>query len=43
MAAKLAAAQRVGVKVIMIARPLYGPAREASSIDKAIAALATAG
>lgn len=42
-AAKLAAAQRVGVKVIMIARPLYGPAREVSSIDEAIAALAIAG
>jgi len=38
-AAKLEAAQRLGVKVIMIARPSYGPAREVASVDDAIAAL----
>ncbi len=37
--AKLEAAQRLGVKVIMIARPAYGPAREVASVDDAIAAL----
>ncbi|KFC65722.1 Cobalt-precorrin-6x reductase [Devosia sp. LC5] len=37
--AKLEAARRLGVKVIMIARPAYGPAREVSSVDDAIAAL----
>lgn len=38
-AAKLEAAQRLGVKVIMIARPAYGPALEVASVDDAIAAL----
>jgi len=37
--AKLEAAQRLGVKVIMIARPAYGPATEVASVDDAIAAL----
>jgi precorrin-6A/cobalt-precorrin-6A reductase len=37
--AKLEAAQKLGVKVIMIARPLYGPAHEVASVDEAIAAL----
>ena len=38
-AAKLEAAQRLGVKVIMIARPAYGPALEVASIEEAISAL----
>ncbi|KKB85625.1 hypothetical protein VW29_06535 [Devosia limi DSM 17137] len=38
-AAKLEAAQRLGVTVVMIARPSYGPAREVADIDAAIAAL----
>lgn len=38
-ASKLEAARRLGVKVIMIARPVYGPANEAASIDDAIVAL----
>lgn len=37
--AKLEAAQRLGVKVIMIARPAYGPALEVATVDDAIAAL----
>lgn len=37
--AKLAAAQALGVTVIMIARPVYGPAHEVASVDEAIAAL----
>ena len=37
--AKLEAAQRLGVKVIMIARPAYGPATEVATLDEAIAAL----
>lgn len=37
--AKLAAAQALGVCVIMIARPVYGPAREVTSVDQAYAAL----
>lgn len=41
--AKLEAAQRLGVKVIMIARPAYGPALEVATIDEAIAALGLAG
>jgi precorrin-6A/cobalt-precorrin-6A reductase len=41
--AKLDAAQRLGVKVIMIARPIYGPAHEVASVDDAIAALAIGG
>ena len=39
-AAKLEAAQQLGVEVIMIARPFYEPAREVSNINAAIAALA---
>src|SRR6218665_2640052 len=42
-AAKLEAAQRLGVKVIMIARPAYGPALEVSTIDDAVTALAIGG
>ncbi len=38
--AKLEAARRLGVKVIMIARPAYGPATEVADIDAAIGALA---
>jgi len=38
-AAKLEAAQQLGVKIIMIARPAYGPALEVDSVDGAIAAL----
>jgi precorrin-6A/cobalt-precorrin-6A reductase len=41
--AKLEAARRLGVKIIMIARPAYGPAREVGSVDSAIAALDLAG
>lgn len=41
--AKLDAAQRLGVQVIMIARPSYGPANEAASVDDAIAVLSLAG
>lgn len=37
--AKLAAAQRLGVQIIMIARPVYGPAVEVSSVDEAVTAL----
>lgn len=37
--AKLEAAQRLGVKVIMIARPVYGPALEVATIEAAIEAL----
>lgn len=42
-AAKLEAAQRLGVKIIMIARPAYGPANEVASVDEALAALGLAG
>ncbi|MHA6729323.1 cobalt-precorrin-6A reductase [Devosia sp. A369] len=38
-AAKLEAARRLGVKIIMIARPAYGPALEVDSLDAAIEAL----
>ncbi len=38
-AAKLEAAKQLGVKVIMIARPVYGPAHEVASLDEAIEAL----
>jgi precorrin-6A/cobalt-precorrin-6A reductase len=41
--AKLEAARKLGVKVIMIARPVYGPANEVASLDEAIAALGLAG
>ena len=42
-APKLEAARRLGVKVIMIARPVYGPANEVASVDDAITALGPAG
>jgi precorrin-6A/cobalt-precorrin-6A reductase len=42
-AAKLEAAQVLGIAVVMIARPTYGPAIEASGIDEAIAALHSGG
>jgi precorrin-6A/cobalt-precorrin-6A reductase len=38
-AAKLEAARRLGVKVIMIARPAYGPALEVSDLDAAMLAV----
>jgi precorrin-6A/cobalt-precorrin-6A reductase len=38
-AAKLEAAQALGVKVTMIERPVYGPATEVATLDDAIAAL----
>ena len=38
-AAKLEAARRLGVKVIMIARPVYGPALEVSDLDAVVAAI----
>jgi len=38
-AAKLEAAKALGVSVIMIARPVYGPAIEVATIEDAIAAL----
>lgn len=41
-AAKLEAARRLGVKVIMIARPVYGPANEVANLDEAIEALGLA-
>lgn len=37
--AKLAAAREAGAEVIMIARPVYGPAVEAGTVEEAIAAL----
>jgi precorrin-6A/cobalt-precorrin-6A reductase len=40
---KLDAARRSGVRVIMIARPAYGPAREVTSVEAAMAALAGRG
>ena len=38
--AKLEAARRLGIKVIMIARPAYGPATDVANTDAAIRALA---
>jgi precorrin-6A/cobalt-precorrin-6A reductase len=38
-ASKLEAARRLGVNVIMIARPAYGPATEVASVDEALDAL----
>jgi precorrin-6A/cobalt-precorrin-6A reductase len=38
-AAKLEAAQRLGVEVIMVARPSYGPAIEVATLDAAVEAL----
>lgn len=40
ISAKLDAARQMGVTVIMIARPLYGPALEVASVDAALEALA---
>lgn len=37
--AKLEAARQLGIKVIMLARPHYGPAREVASVAAAMAAL----
>lgn len=37
--AKLDAARELGVRVIMIARPVYGPAHEVDSVDGALAAI----
>ena len=42
-AAKLAVARELGVTVIMIARPYYGPATEVGTVDAAIAALGLSG
>lgn len=39
-AAKLEAARDMGVQVIMIARPTYGPAAEVGSVDEAVKAVA---
>ncbi len=41
--AKLLAAQQLGIKVLMIARPVYGPAHEVDSVETALAALDIAG
>ena len=38
-AAKLAAAHEVGAEVVMIARPVYGPAREVGTVDEAVRAV----
>lgn len=38
-AAKLEAARQLGIAVIMIARPAYGPAVEAANVEQALAAL----
>lgn len=38
-AAKLDAAQQVGAQVVMIARPVYGPAREVGTVDEAVRAV----
>lgn len=37
--AKLEAARQLGVKVFMLARPIYGPAREVDSVEAALAAI----
>jgi precorrin-6A/cobalt-precorrin-6A reductase len=37
--AKLDAAQALGVEVIMVERPAYGPAREVGTVDEAVLAL----
>lgn len=41
-AAKLEAAQHLGVRVVMIERPIYGPADEVDSVDATLAALGCA-
>lgn len=38
-AAKLVAAREAGAEVVMIARPVYGPAREVGTVDEAVAAV----
>ena len=38
-AAKLEAARATGAEVIMVARPVYGPAVEVGSVDEAVAAV----
>jgi precorrin-6A/cobalt-precorrin-6A reductase len=38
-AAKLEAARQMGVDVIMITRPTYGPALEVASVEQAVEAL----
>ncbi len=38
-AAKLVAAQQTGARVIMVARPIYGPAHEVGTIEAAVAAV----
>jgi len=42
-AAKLTAARQLGVRVIMIARPVYGPALEVASVEAAIDAMSLNG
>jgi precorrin-6A/cobalt-precorrin-6A reductase len=39
--AKIDVARERGVTVIMVARPVYGPAREAGSVEEAVAAVAS--
>jgi precorrin-6A/cobalt-precorrin-6A reductase len=39
-AAKLAAAREAGAQVIIVARPVYGPALEVGTVDEAVAAVA---
>ncbi len=39
-AAKLEAARQLGIKVFMLARPLYGPAVEVDSVEAAVASIA---
>jgi precorrin-6A/cobalt-precorrin-6A reductase len=38
-AAKLLAAREAGAEVIMVARPVYGPAVEVGSVDEAVRAV----
>lgn len=38
-AAKLDAAREAGATIVMISRPIYGPAREVGSVDEAVAAI----
>ncbi|WP_338722537.1 cobalt-precorrin-6A reductase [Devosia sp. XK-2] len=42
-AAKLEAAQQLGVVVLMVARPIYDPAEEVETVEAAISALSAAG
>jgi precorrin-6A/cobalt-precorrin-6A reductase len=39
-AAKIEAARELGAQVIVIDRPVYGPAREVRSVDEAVDAVA---